>query len=219
MNKIFFNDRYGLTQAVFDGRKTMTRRMDFTLEDQQDLQMLTSSGSCTPYVLLGKVYTVSDIGVTFCRKTRYQFGEVLAVAQSYWDAGVSPDFVVSYKKDGTPITAIQSPGWTNKMFTRADMPMWENGVFTRVDLMPYIVIITGVHVERLQDISDEDCLREGVRYLPEIGKYYFERVDKEQGFYFNSPREAFAALIDKVSGKGTWDSNPFVVVYKFELVK
>lgn len=85
--------------------------------------------------------------------------------------------------------------------------------------MPYKVRITGVRVERLQDISDEDCLREGVRYSPEIDKYYFERVDKEQGFYFNSPREAFAALIDKVSGKGTWNSNPFVVVYKFELVK
>ena len=44
--------------------------------------------------------------------------------------------------------------------------------------------------------------------------YYFDRADKDQGFYFNSPREAFAALIDKVSGKGTWDSNPFVVVYR-----
>ena len=56
-------------------------------------------------------------------------------------------------------------------------------------------------------------MREGVRYFPETGKYYFERTDKEQGFYFNSPHEAFAALIDKVSGKGTWDMNPFVVVY------
>lgn len=45
--------------------------------------------------------------------------------------------------------------------------------------------------------------------------YYFDRADKDQGFYFNSPREAFAALIDKVSGAGTWDSNPFVVIYEF----
>lgn len=214
-----FSDRYNLTQAVIDGRKNMTRRMDFTLEDQQDLQMLASCGCGDPYMLLGKVHMSNDVGVMFCRQTRYQSGEVLAVAQSYRDAGVNPDFVVSYKKDGTPITAIQSHGWTNKMFTRTDMPMWENRVFTRVDLMPYKVRITGVHVERLQDISDEDCLREGVRYLPEINKYYFERTDKDQGFYFNSPREDFAALIDKVSGRGTWDMNPYVVVYEFELVK
>lgn len=32
-------------------------------------------------------------------------------------------------------------------------------------------------------------------------------------------REAFAALIDKVSGRGTWASNPWVVVYEFELMK
>ena len=30
--------------------------------------------------------------------------------------------------------------------------------------------------------------------------------------------EAFAALIDKVSGKGTWKSNPWVFVYEFELM-
>ena len=38
------------------------------------------------------------------------------------------------------------------------------------------------------------------------------------GNCFNTPREAFAHLIDKVSGKGTWDKNPYVFVYDFELV-
>lgn len=33
------------------------------------------------------------------------------------------------------------------------------------------------------------------------------------------PREAYAALIDRISGKGTWESNPYVFVYDFELVK
>lgn len=206
MKKIMFSDRYGLTKAVIDGRKTMTRRSDFTFEDQHDLQMLTSCGCCTPYVLLGKVYTNSDIGVAFCRQTRYQSRDVLAVAQSYHDAGIDPQYIVSYKEDGTPIQAIQSAGWSNKMFVRAD-------------LMPHQIRIRGVQIERLQKISDEDCLREGVRYIPDIGMYYFDRADKDQEFYFNSPCEAFAALIDKVSGKGTWDSNPFVVVYGFELVK
>lgn len=201
-----FKDRYGLTQAVIDGRKTMTRRMDFTFEDQRDLQMLISWGCCTPYMLLGKVYTSNDVGVMFCRQTRYQSGDVLGVAQNYHDAGVNPDYIVSYNKDGSPVSAIQSPGWNNKMFTRAD-------------LMPHQIRITGIRIERLQDISDESCLREGIRYIPEIGKFYFEDVLRKAGFYFDNPREAFAALIDKVSGRGTWESNPYVVVYQFELVK
>ena len=36
---------------------------------------------------------------------------------------------------------------------------------------------------------------------------------------FQTPREAFASLIDKVSGRGTWERNPWVVAYEFELVK
>lgn len=42
-------------------------------------------------------------------------------------------------------------------------------------------------------------------------------VNKYQKYM--KPREAYASLIDKVSGKGTWDSNPYVFVYDFELVK
>lgn len=34
-----------------------------------------------------------------------------------------------------------------------------------------------------------------------------------------SPDAAFAALIDKVSGRGTWARNPWVVIYEYELVK
>lgn len=45
--------------------------------------------------------------------------------------------------------------------------------------------------------------------------YEFEG-NKDDGF--DTPREAFAALIDKVSGKGTWESNPYVFVYEFELI-
>ena len=90
--------------------------------------------------------------------------------------------------------------------------------------MPGHIKITNIRVERLQDISDEDCLRESVRLwedadpeykLNPLGKLY-EIAGRWDGY--KSPREAFAALIDKVSGRGTWDSNPLVWVYKFELV-
>ena len=36
---------------------------------------------------------------------------------------------------------------------------------------------------------------------------------------YDNPRDAFAALIDEIRGKGTWDNNPYVFVYEFELVK
>ena len=35
----------------------------------------------------------------------------------------------------------------------------------------------------------------------------------------NSPRKAYDSLMDEISGKGTWDSNPYVFVYEYELNK
>ena len=205
-----FNDRYGLTQAVLERRKTMTRRKikaprTFRGQDVNGFWVYRRPGSSEVVEVCMKDYDDAEIEGGQIRP-KYDFDEIVAVAQSYKDAGINPDSIVSYKDDGTPVSAIQSPGWTNKMFTRAD-------------LMPHQIRITEIRIERLQEITGESCLREGVRYIPEIGRYYFERINKEQGFYYNSPREAFAALIDKVSGRGTWESNPYVVVYQFELVK
>lgn len=52
------------------------------------------------------------------------------------------------------------------------------------------------------------------------GEWVYGYIDhKGTGLWFNTPREAFASLIDKVSGCGTWASNPWVMAYEFELVK
>ena len=99
-------------------------------------------------------------------------------------------------------------------------------MFVRADLMPHRIRITNVRVERLQDIGDEDSLREGIYNwkdapdCPPGYKFPVELYGHDMSWDgFLSPREAFAALIDKVSGKGTWESNPWVFVYEFELVK
>lgn len=127
----------------------------------------------------------------------YKVGEVVAVAQCYLDIG-SPQF----DKFGRDVS-----GNTNKMFVKAE-------------LMPHKIKITNVRIERLQDISDEDCLREGI-----IKGEFMNTLDEcgfnMDGYYCtaSTARKAFAKLIDKVSGKGTWESNPYVWVYDFELVE
>lgn len=127
----------------------------------------------------------------------YKVGEIVAVAQCYRDIG-SPQF----DKFGYDVS-----GNTNKMFVKAE-------------LMPHKIKITNVRIERLQDISDEDCLREGI-----IKGEFMNTLDEcgfnMDGYYCtaSTARKAFAKLIDKVSGKGTWESNPYVWVYDFELVE
>ncbi|MBQ9143701.1 MAG: hypothetical protein IJX60_02000 [Paludibacteraceae bacterium] len=198
MKKIMFNDKYGLTQAVLDGSKTMTRRIIHAenIPDDPEYGYAPNIDACC-------VFNEDDV----VAKSQYNLCEVVAIAQAYKDI---------YEKRGfdmhDPFTFVgDSAGWTNKMFVKAD-------------LMPHHIKITNICVERLQEISDEDCLREGVRLwedadpeykLNPLGKLY-EIAGRWDGY--KSPREAFAALIDKVSGRGTWDSNPLVWVYKFELV-
>ena len=93
--------------------------------------------------------------------------------------------------------------------------------------MPHQIRITGIRCERLQNISDEECLREGVEVSATDNRvdfpfaisfnYYLESNEKEHRYV--TPREAFAFLIDEISGRGTWQSNPYVWVYEFELIK
>lgn len=195
MKKIMFNDRYDLTQAVIAGRKIMTRR----------LINLNSTSDVPVRIFAGYIQIIGRSGnVCAEKKLRYKVGEVVAVAQSYETAGFDPE----YRIEGM-LYAKKHAGWRNKMFVSAKY-------------MPHQIRITGVKCERLQDISDAECLKEGVRVefaRNGMPMYYYFDTKRWREVWFDTPREAFASLIDKVSGRGTWGLNPWVVVYEFELVK
>lgn len=187
-----FNDRYGLTQAVIEGRKTMTRRMI------SGSPLLPADHIEEARYFAGFIQIVANDGETLLEvKSRYKVGEVVAVAQSYNEV----------VREFTSLALV--PGSTNKMFVKAE-------------LMPHQIRITGIKCERLYDISEADCLKEGVRVefvRNDVPRYYYLDFKRQIKVWFDTPREAFASLIDKVSGYGTWQRIPWVVVYEFELVK
>lgn len=201
MKKIMFNDRYGLTTAVLEGRKTMTRRVAEKVLVEDENGELRWNGEFKP--------------------ARYKVGEVVAVAQAYGDI-VTRMNAEDYQSSAFAPLLSQGPflsdgaaGWTNKMFVRAD-------------LMPHHIRITGIQVERLRDIAEEDCLREGIyKRDPAPGVpalFAYDTTQDQDGHmlattWYTTARGAFSGLIDKVSGKGTWGDNPWVFVYEFELVK
>ena len=197
MRKIMFNDRYGLTQAVIKGRKTMTRRMI------SGSPLLPADHIEEARYFADFIQIVANDGETLLEvKSRYKVGEVVAVAQRYQDIFDYSNCVNPYawEDDDKP------SGWTNKMLTKAE-------------LMPHQIRITGIKCERLQDISEEDCMKEGILGDVEYDKYEVYGLFGNSDDGFDTPREAFASLIDKVSGRGTWKRNPWVVAYEFELVK
>lgn len=142
----------------------------------------------------------------------YKVGEVVAIAQSYKSIANDRDeaeTVLDLYKIGNNFLAMDEmgAGWNNKMFVKSE-------------LMIHHIRITDVKVERLQDISDEDIMREGVWQFYDNKDLFF--VSKNIGYApevaFLTAREAFWYLIDKISGKGTWENNPWVVAYSFKLV-
>ena len=203
MKKIMFNDKYGLTQAVLEGRKTQTRRIaymqnGFVVFDGEDFQLKKLDNGQALLTLCNNRF----------KTAHYQIGETIAIAQKYEDLIKNDEFYRLCGKNGMPLECIKyERGCNNKMFVRAD-------------LMPHHIRITNIRVERLQDISEEDFLKEGIWRDDNVGlegtTYWYHGLANSS---FRTAKEAYAALIDKISGKGTWESNPWVFVYNFYLVK
>lgn len=203
MQKIMFSDEFLLTKAVLDGRKTQTRRI------MKGKPLFPSDEIESAGVLGDEVQIIANGGESLITmKLPFRVGEVVAVAQSY------KDIFSAFSQHPNPQLNIgvknptDTAGWNNKMFVKGE-------------LMPHQIRITDVRVERLQDISDEDSLKEGIQTF-----YYGDCKFPPDGYtfddgksHFNSLREAFAHLINKVSKKDVWQENPYVFVYDFELVK
>ena len=194
MKKIMFDDRFDLTKGVLHHTKTMTRRIvefanGFDYKSVQKLDMVLDDKTG---------HVVIKDGAAVVARSLYNVGEVVAIAQAYKDIFKDAYHIGLYGR---------TAGWTNKLFVKASH-------------MPHHIKITGVIVEHLQNITEEDCSKEGIRkwdhdYNPFPPAYDFVNSPKS---CYETAREAFATLIDLVSGKGTWDSNPLVWVYSFELI-
>lgn len=203
MKKIMFNDKYGLTQAVLKGRKTETRRIVYTQNGfvvfgGEDFQLKKLDNGQALLTLCNNRF----------KTAHYKIGETIGIAQKYEDLIKNDEFYRLCGKNGMPLECIKyERGCNNKMFVRAD-------------LMPHHIRITNIRVERLQDISEADCLKEGIWCDDNVGlegtTYWYHGLANSS---FRTAKEAYAALIDKISGKGTWESNPWVFVYNFYLLK
>lgn len=147
------------------------------------------------------------------RKANYKVGEVVAIAQRYEDVLLeSPDRYTEEQKQAM----------------RAHMGYW-NKMNVKADLMVHHIRITGMRQENIQDISAEDCIREGIYvHTPNLDdpidnirftafSYNCHKGGDIPRWWFNTPQEAYMALIKKMY-KGMWENNTTVYVYDFKLI-
>jgi hypothetical protein len=187
-----------MVRAIIEGRKTQTRRVikktvDFTSQDK-----LPKNWIWAKHMLPDE--DAEFIGVPACPYG--QVGDKLWVRET-WDVrfleGVS-EKQLCFRAD---MTSINCPdnfkgelnyNWRPSIF----MPRWASRILLEV---------VSIRVERLQDISEEDAIAEG------ISKNMFP-ID---GLYFAS--QLFAELWNEINGKKhPWESNPWVWVVEFKRI-
>lgn len=219
MKKAYFNDTYKQTESVIAGSKTMFHM--FIPDGNYTARHWNTRLYRSPHAYYEDSRGMCQIINNDTEKLlipKYQIGETVAVAQSMHDVC----------KESDP--EFKTLGYLSHCFGKA----WTNKMFVEASRMPHQIKITNISIKRLQDISEEDCLREGVIKREEEHGYIVNGIDRlmphgnaivqQVSYYyepivFDSPREAFAGLIDKLNGEGTWELNPLTFFFEFELIK
>lgn len=206
MKKMMFNEKYGLQRAVLSRTKTKTRRDGKKVEKQYALYVVANEMKGKDDYLSLEEFAIS--------KSPYKVGDMVAIQQSYKELLEEEYMPTSIENEVIRMVEQNHIGCTNKMYVKAE-------------LMPHHVRITEVRFEQLKCISDEECLEEGIcriddminSNMEDVVRYTFENCF-ERGVFktYSTPRDAFASLIDKISGKGTWEKNEYVYVYGIERV-
>lgn len=180
-----------MVRAILDGRKTQTRRVAKEFAGRDDLDLILRrfphQNGC-PYGQAGdRLWVREAFSGPWCMEAQ---GGMAATPPSKWGATSR----IWYWADGSPTHG----DWTRPR-PSIHMPRWAS----RITLE-----ITGVRVERLQDISEADAVAEGCGQDGSVDGVYVA----------NNPRGAFFHLWRQINGPGSWDANPYVWVVSFRRI-
>lgn len=203
---IIFNAE--MVRAILDGRKTQTRRV----VSDRHLHLIDVASQ------LGECYPL-ECGIDHANSQSYYrglcplggVGDRLWVRET-WQCGLCTESTFAYKATHKP-TDLEE-GWNEKIKWRpsSQMPRWAS----RIQLE-----ITGVCVERLQDISEEDAIAEGV-----VTGRYGNEGNWLRGFYApggNQPHQnaksAYSEIWRSIYGVEAWYKNPWCWVVEFKQIQ
>jgi len=180
-------------RAIMDGRKTMTRR---PIKPQPKIVTAIYPDASIETELL---FRNGDQRI----HCPYKIGQELWVRETF--AHCPTDFKdtkgIIYKADAKYNDYVGGHEWLSPRF----MPRWASRITLK---------ITDVRVQRIQEISDEDAIVEGVEVHLDDGVAYYGPLNRGHA----DPRIAFKWIWDSIylkKGMG-WDLNPYVWAIAFE---
>jgi hypothetical protein len=192
-----------MVRAILEGRKTQTRRIVKPQPDENGLSFMKNAPLDWREDVHGPWLQwkgETPGGDTWNGPTPYLPGLNLWVRETHLFRASGR--VVDYRADIDPVEAAgfgaMYGGWKPSIF----LPRWAS----RINLE-----VTGVRVERLCDISEEDAIAEGID--PPIGSLWSNYVQPKHAC--GSAVQSYHSLWDSINGHESWDANPFVWVVTF----
>lgn len=204
-----------MVKAILDGRKTVTRRrvgekVCIVREDQKINKNLNGEFE------LYNITTRCGLPQNVFFKPPYQPGDILYVRETWSDHYVPDEegkakLEYCYKADGTDIKGECLPGENNRWYPSIHMPKEAARIFLKV---------TDVRVERLQDITNEQILKEGVN--KDAIRHYIKQMPSETGEWIRAAylvewSQLWDSTIKRTDlNRYGWEANPWVWVIEFE---
>ena len=89
-------------------------------------------------------------------------------------------------------------------------------IFMRRWMSRLTLELSAVRVERLNEISEEDAIAEGIDVFSDGAGYTVPLPDGKLGPWQRNPVDAYRNLWEIINGAGSWDANPWVWVVEFK---
>ena len=184
-----------MVRAILAGTKTQTRRV---VKARKDCDF---GCELAPHELAGEA-NGGDFRNAYCAP-----GDRLWVREAWCTSAAFDKTAPKELPKDAPITYLA--GGPHHRFSRYRPPMFMPRWASRITLE-----VTGVRVERLQDISEADAIAEGI--AKPAGSQFWHADPRGSSLPGGTPQWAFRNLWESINGPGSWDANPWVWVVEFK---
>ena len=188
-----------MVRALLDGRKTQTRRV---------LSAKSGIGPAHTVQRFGAHWLACEFDRKWPLRLPYAPGDRLWVREA-WTARMIHGWTIADARSGMFQEEI-----LYRAYGDDSIDGWWPSIHMPREFSRLTLTVTDVRVQRVQDISNENAIAEGIEPHGHAFTGYGKQAD-----VWMAPYDSFASLWNSIHGPGAWDANPWVAAITFTVRK